>query len=148
MLKNFVGVLVSDFYAAYDSIECPQQKCLIHFIRDLNDALLKRPYDEELKALARAFAGLVKPMVDTVAQRGLRRRYLSKHKSSVERLYKLISHQVFTDEDSVKVVERLQKNRRKMFTFLDFDDVPWNNNNAEHAVKAFASLRRVIDASF
>ena len=32
-----------------------------------------------------------------------------------------------------------------MFTFLDFDDVPWNNNNAEHAVKAFALLRRVID---
>jgi hypothetical protein len=34
-----------------------------------------------------------------------------------------------------------------MFTFLDFDDVPWNNNNAEHAVKAFATLRRVIDGS-
>jgi hypothetical protein len=28
---------------------------------------------------------------------------------------------------------------------LDYDDVPWNNNNAEHAVKAFATLRRVID---
>jgi hypothetical protein len=41
MLKNFVGVLVSDFYAAYDSMECPQQKCLIHFIRDLNDALIR-----------------------------------------------------------------------------------------------------------
>ena len=39
----------------------------------------------------------------------------------------------------------MQKNRNKMFTFLDFDDVPWNNNNAEHAVKAFALLRRVID---
>jgi hypothetical protein len=32
-----------------------------------------------------------------------------------------------------------------MFTFLDFDGVPWNNNNAEHAVKAFATLRQVID---
>jgi transposase len=35
MLKYFSGVLVSDFYAAYDAIDCPQQKCLIHFIRDL-----------------------------------------------------------------------------------------------------------------
>jgi hypothetical protein len=25
------------------------------------------------------------------------------------------------------------------------DGVPWNNNNAEHAVKAFATLRRVIN---
>jgi predicted RecB family nuclease len=147
MLKNFVGVLVSDFYAAYDSIECRQQKCLIHFIRDLNDALLKRPYDEELRELARAFVGLVRPMVETVDQRGLKRRYLSKHKITVERFYKLISHRGFTGEESVKLVERLQKNRIKMFTFLDFDDVPWNNNNAEHAVKAFVSLRRVIDGS-
>ena len=43
MLKNFSGVLVSDFYAAYDAIECPQQKCLIHFIRDLNDAISEAP---------------------------------------------------------------------------------------------------------
>jgi hypothetical protein len=29
LLREFKGVLVTDFYAAYDSIECPQQKCLI-----------------------------------------------------------------------------------------------------------------------
>jgi hypothetical protein len=44
-----------------------------------------------------------------------------------------------------KFVERLQKNRNKLFTFLQFDGVPWNNNNAEHAIKAYASLRRVIE---
>ena len=32
-----------------------------------------------------------------------------------------------------------------MFTFLEHDGVPWNNNNAEHAIKAFARLRRVIE---
>jgi transposase-like protein len=147
MLRNFKGVLVSDFYAVYDSIECRQQKCLIHFIRDLNDVLLKSPFDKELRELAQTFAGLVRPMVETVDQRGLKRRYLSKHKIAVERFYNLVSRRGFTGEDSVKLVERLQKNRTKMFTFLDFDDVPWNNNNAEHAVKAFASLRRVIDGS-
>src|SRR5712691_4015582 len=26
-------------------------------------------------------------------------------------------------------------------TFLDHDGVPWNNNNAEHAIKAFVPLR-------
>ena len=58
MLKDFSGVLVSDFYAAYDAIECPQQKCLIHFIRDLNDDLLKHPYDDELKQLVAGFCRL------------------------------------------------------------------------------------------
>jgi hypothetical protein len=32
LLSDFTGVLVSDFYAAYDGIRCPQQKCLIHLI--------------------------------------------------------------------------------------------------------------------
>jgi hypothetical protein len=70
MLKDFSGVLVSDFYAAYDAIECRQQKCLIHFIRDLNDELLKHPYDDLLKRLIGDFASLVKPMVETVERRG------------------------------------------------------------------------------
>lgn len=31
-----------------------------------------------------------------------------------------------------------------LFTFLRYDGVPGNNNNAEHAIKAFARLRDVI----
>jgi hypothetical protein len=144
MLKDFSGVLVSDFYAAYDAIQCPQQKCLIHFIRDLNDELLKHPYDNELKRLAGNFAELVKPMIATVDQRGLKKRFLRKHRISVDRFYKRLSGEFGTGDATRKIAERLQKNRNTMFTFLDFDNIPWNNNNAEHAVKAFAALRRVI----
>jgi len=36
------------------------------------------------------------------------------------------------------------RNRDGLFTFLSYDGVPWNNNNAEHAIKAFARLRRAI----
>jgi predicted RecB family nuclease len=147
MLKDFSGVLVSDFYAAYDAIECPQQKCLIHFIRDLNDELLKHPYDNGLKRLAREFAELVKPMVETVDQRGLKKRFLGKHGLFVDRFYRRLRGEFGAGEAVNKVIERLQKNRNTMFTFLDFDDVPWNNNNAEHAIKAFATLRRVIDGT-
>jgi predicted RecB family nuclease len=145
LLKDFSGVLVSDFYAAYDAITCPQQKCLIHFIRDLNEALLNHPYDVDLRRLAGDFARLLKPIVETVDRRGLRKRYLGKHRGSVHRFYNRLADCFVTSEAAEKLVKRLQKNRNKMFTFLDFDDVPWNNNNAEHAVKAFASLRRVIE---
>jgi hypothetical protein len=34
----------------------------------------------------------------------------------------------------------------KLFTFLEHDGVPWNSNNAEHAIKAFARLRNLIGA--
>jgi predicted RecB family nuclease len=145
LLKDFKGVLVSDFYAAYDSIDCPQQKCLIHLIRDLNDDVLKHPYDEELKQIALAFALLLKPMVESIDRYGLKSRFLRKHLAAVDRFYRRISKShTLQSEIAVKFKERLEKNRNKLFTFLSFDGVPWNNNNAEHAVKPFAALRQII----
>src|SRR5437016_6661216 len=144
MLKDFKGVLVSDFYAAYDAIQCPQQKCLVHLIRDLNDDVLKRPYDEEFRQLAQAFAFLLKPMIASVDRHGLKSRFLKKHLVSVERFYRKMSKTSLQSDTAVKFKERLEKNRDKLFTFLSYDNIPWNNNNAEHAVKAFAALRRVI----
>jgi predicted RecB family nuclease len=144
MLKDFKGVLVSDFYAAYDSIQCPQQKCLIHLIRDLNDDVLKHPYDEEFKRLALAFTLLLKPMIESIDRHGLKSHFLKKHLISVKRFYRQISETNLLSETAVKFKERLEKNRDKLFTFLSFDGVPWNNNNAEHAVKPFAKLRQII----
>jgi hypothetical protein len=144
LLKDFAGVLVSDFYAAYDGIQCRQQKCLIHLIRDLNDDVLKHPYNEELKRLALEFGNLVKPMVETVDRFGLKSRFLKKHLACVNRFYRQLPETDLTDEMALKLRDRFIKNREKLFTFLTCDGVPWNNNNAEHAVKPFAMLRRSI----
>src|SRR4029077_5454465 len=70
LLKKFNGVLVSDFYAGYDSIDCAQQKCLIHLIRDINDDLSKEPFNEEMKELGQEFARLVRPMIESVDRFG------------------------------------------------------------------------------
>lgn len=45
------------------------------------------------------------------------------------------------------LTKRIEKNKDKLFTFLDYDGVPWNNNNAEHAVRAFTRLRNVMSTS-
>jgi hypothetical protein len=95
LLKDFHGVLVSDFYAAYDSINCPQQKCLIHLMRDLNDEILNNPFDTEMRSIAVGFAGVLKPMVDTIDQRGLRKRSLRKHLVAVEQFYSILDRSDF-----------------------------------------------------
>ena len=122
LLKNFSGVLVTDFYAAYDAINCRQQKCLIHFIRDLNSAILEHPFDKGLKQLAGNFTGVLKPIIETVDRRGLKKRFLGKFRHSIDQFYKgLVDDEI--GEAAGKLVERLQKNRNKMFTFLEFDGV-------------------------
>lgn len=144
LLRGFKGVLVTDFYAAYDAIDCSQQKCLIHLIRDLNDDLIKNPFNKELKELASTFAALLKPMIETVDRFGLKARFLYKHQTSVDRFYKRLVANEYKSEMAIYYKKRFEKNHDRLFTFLAYDGVPWNNNNAEHAIKAFASLRRVI----
>lgn len=145
LLKEFKGVLVSDFYAAYDSLACPQQKCLLHLMRDLNDAVLGNPFDEELKRIVTEFAEILRAIVATIDRRGLKRHFLRKYRLDVERFYRHMSHAVYRSEAALKCKERFEKTRAKLFTFLDHDSVPWNNNNVEHAIKAFARLRRAIE---
>jgi predicted RecB family nuclease len=144
LLANFGGVLVTDFYPAYDSVNCRQQKCLIHLIRDLNDDLRGNPFNEEILEVARAFTMLVRPMIETIDQYGLKGHHLRKHLKSVEHFYKHLAKRDYRSEIAVKYRRRLEKNRTSLFTFLEYEGVPWNNNNAEHAIKAFADLRNVI----
>ena len=144
MLDGFTGVLVSDFYSAYDAPKCPQQKCLIHLMRDVNDDLFHNPFDEELKDLAQKLVGVLKPVIDTIDKFGLTRRHLHKHKVHVARLFRFLSAQVYQSESARKYQKRLHKYREKLFVFLDHDGVPWNNNNAENAIKLFASRRRIL----
>jgi predicted RecB family nuclease len=144
-LDGFKGVLVSDFYAAYDSMPCPQQKCILHLMRDLNDAVLDNPYDENVKEIVTGFAELFRGIVKTIDRWGLKSRFLRKHIVDVIRFYKRISKTEHPSEPALKCRVRLVKDRDKLFTFLNHDGVPWNNNNAEHAIKAFARLRRAIE---
>ncbi|MGA7238179.1 MAG: IS66 family transposase [Bryobacteraceae bacterium] len=144
-LDGFKGVLVSDFYSAYDSLPCSQQKCLLHLVRDLNDAILDNPYDDSLKGIATAFAELLRKIVKTIDRWGLKSLFLRKHLVDVGRFYRQIPKTGEKSPAAQKWKDRLHKDRDKLFTFLKHDGVPWNNNNAEHAIKAFARIRRAIE---
>jgi predicted RecB family nuclease len=147
VLDGFRGVLVSDFYAAYDSVPCAQQKCLIHLMRDINEDLHKSPFDDELKMIARRFGVLLREIVETIDTHGLKARHLSKHRRSAEAFIEQVVAMRCATEAGLALKKRIEKNRNKLFTFLNYDGVPWNNNNAEHAVRAFTRLRNVINTS-
>jgi predicted RecB family nuclease len=148
MLRGFAGVLVSDFYTAYDSLDCPQQKCLIHLLRDLNEDVLKSPYDEEFKTLAQGFSTLLRKVVETIDRYGLKKRHLHKHRAEVEAFFDAACSGEGVSEVARGYRKRFEKYRVKLFAFLDHDGVPWNNNNAEHAIKCFAKYREFADGRF
>jgi predicted RecB family nuclease len=141
LLKDFEGVLVSDFYAAYDSLDCPQQKCLIHLMRDMNQELLNNPYDEELQSITRPFGTLLRAVVGTIDEHGLKRWHLQRHRPDVDGFFNALAERAFRSDAAEALRKRLLKYRDKLFTFLQHDGVPWNNNNAENAIKQFAYYR-------
>ena len=109
LLKDFKGVLISDFYAAYDSLGCEQQKCLIHLIRDINGDLYENPYDEELKTIAKEFSIILKKIVETIDKYGLKKRHLNKHKKDVNRFFKVIINKEFRSEKAIYYQTRFKK---------------------------------------
>jgi len=145
LLAGFKGVLITDFYSGYDSLPCLQQKCLIHLIRDVNEDLLKNPFDQELREVATLFGKLIRSIIETVDRVGLKSRYLSKHKNDANAFINGLTKKSFESEIAGKYSKRIVKNQSKLFTFLDHDGVPWNNNNAEHAIKYFAKYRNLTN---
>jgi hypothetical protein len=44
-------------------MDCPQQKCLIHLMRDLNDDMLKNPYDDDLRQIVQHLLNYSSPLL-------------------------------------------------------------------------------------
>src|SRR5260370_16394341 len=99
-----------------------------------------------MKVLVYEFTVLLKPVVETIDRFGLKAHFLKKHRLEEARFYKRLLAREYKTELAQKAQDRFRRNQGKLFTFLDHDNVPWNNNNAEHAIKAFAALRNVIEA--
>lgn len=141
LLKDFRGVLVSDFYAAYDGIDCPRQKCLIHLLRDMNQDILNNPFDQELQSITGPFGILLREVVTTIDQHGLKRCHLKQHDHRVSQFFVSLEGQSFRSEVAEALRHRLLKYQNELFTFIQHDGIPWNNNNAENAIKQFAYYR-------
>jgi hypothetical protein len=148
ILASFRGVLISDFYTGYDALPCKQQKCLVHFIRDIDDDVLRNPLDSELKGMAETLGRLLRKIISTIDRYGLKRRHLNKHKKVVESFLSAATVANFTSEIAIKYRKRIEGHGTKMFTFMGHDGVPWNNNNAEHAIKRFVKHRRENDGRY
>ena len=90
---------------------------------------------------------MLREIVATIDAYGLKKGHLRKHKRSAEQFLDDVAALQCTTEVSSSLQKRINKNRDRLFTFLDYDNVPWNNNNAEHAVRAFTRLRNVMVTS-
>ncbi len=148
LFDGYAGVLCTDFYTGYDSIDCAQQKCWAHLIRDLNDDLRESPFDAELEDFVSSVRSLIVPIFGTMDEAGLKARRLRKYCKSVDRFYReRIVGKTYRSDLVATYQKRFAKYQDKLFVFIDRDGVPWNNNMAERALRHIA-VQRKISGSF
>jgi hypothetical protein len=107
----------------------------------MNQELLNNPFDGEFQSITSPFGALLREIVGTIDEHGLKRRHLSKHATKVSRFFSTLEKQSFRSESAEGLRARLLKNHDTLFTFIHHDDVPWNNNTPENAIRRFAYYR-------
>ncbi|MBI4902594.1 MAG: IS66 family transposase [Acidobacteria bacterium] len=144
ILRGYQGVVVSDFYAGYDALDCRQQKCWVHLIRDLNEDLWKFPFDEELQGFVSGVKDLIVPIIEAIDRWGLKARHLRRFKKQVDRFYETVIEGREYGLDVTKTYQkRFVRYRESLFRFLDEDGIPWNNNTGERAIRHLAVQRKI-----
>lgn len=147
-LREYQGVLISDFFAGYDAVECTQQKCWVHFIRDLNNNLWSNPFDKEYEVFVCEIRNLVIPIFQACHQHGLKWRFLAKFQKSVDKFYKEKAEaKAYKSELCILFQKRLNRYRASLFTFIKSDGISWHNNAAENGIRHIC-VQRKISGSF
>jgi hypothetical protein len=148
VLAGYDGTLISDFYPGYDSVACKQQKCWVHLIRDINDDLRASPFDSEFEEFTLGVRNLIVPILETVEEHGLKREYLSEFSSNVDQFYEKTISRSYRSELALKYQKRFLRYRESLFTFLEKDGIPWNNNMGERALRHLAVQRKISGCFF
>ena len=140
--EEFEGVLITDFWSAYESVCADdRQYCLVHLLRELekvdehNDCVEWRAFAKKLRRLLR----------DGIRLRKRADFATGKHAGNVQLLDKrltALSSVEALDGDTRRLTKRLRKHVHHIFTFLDYDDVPFENNFAERQIRPAVILRK------
>ena len=138
----FEGVLITDFWAAYNSVEATlRQCCHAHLLREL-EKTDKTNTSEAWRAFSKKLRRLI---MDAIR---LRRRgdfSLDRYTSRVDRLENrlvLLLDADTEDADVNRLLKRLRRHQGDLLTFLHHMEIPYDNNFAERQIRPAVILRK------
>ena len=141
--STFTGVLVTDFYAAYDHYDGPHQRCWAHLLRDLHVLGERHPSDAGLRAWAKQVHAIYERARRVIGSDAVRRRARRQCEDDL-----LAVCQPFLEADATRVPQavlcrRIAKYLSELFTFVSDPTVPTTNNAAERSVRPVVIQRKI-----
>ena len=141
------STLVSDFYGVYDRFDCPQQKCLVHLLRELKETTAQNPGLAEHLFFKRC-KRLIKDMLGLKAQRqGLSPQVYQRRVHRVEQRLKALGTTRWNEANADRLAARLRRYDGKLSTFLHKAEVEGTNNAAERALRPAVVMRKITGGS-
>lgn len=138
----FEGVLITDFWAAYNSVEALlRQCCHAHLLREL-DKTDEANGSEAWRAFSKTLRRLI---MDAIRLRRREDFTPDRYARRIERIERRLASllEPATDEADVnRRLKRLRRHQGDLFTFLHRMDVAYDNNLAERQIRPAVILRK------
>ena len=145
--KDFAGVVVADFFSAYNKLSCEQQKCTVHLLRELRDCA-KKNKTSEFAAFRKSLKRIIADAMRLVAKKDFDP---SSHENLILRLHDRVYSLAVADyinPDCRRLSKRLWQHGENLFTFLSYPGVVTpDNNRAERAIRPAVVLRKISGGS-
>lgn len=140
--EEFQGVLVTDFWSAYDAVAKHQQKCWPHLLRELKE-IDKTDESEEWKAFAKKLRRIygdgirLKLARDALGEEVFAGRLDTLQKRLIDLAIAEYSH-----AHARRLAKRLEKYWEALLLFVERKDVPSSNNKGEREIRPAVLMRK------
>ena len=140
--ESFEGILVSDFYAAYNHYPGLKQRCWVHLLRDIHK--LKELYPEDA-GLARWAKGVKKLYTKARAWAAAGRRPPSRGQLALEQRLLALCRPFLEDPlaPQGKLCRRIERHIKELFVFVSHPETPSDNNAAERGLRHLVISRKI-----
>ena len=141
--EEFAGVLVTDFWAAYNVVvAAARQACLVHLFRELEKVDGLDP-SETWAAFRKKLKRLLGDAIRLGAQREtLPPETFASRRALLDTRRDELLAAPWENAHAKRLLKRLRRYRNALFTFLDHPDVPSDNNHAEREIRPAVIIRK------
>ena len=139
----FSGVLVSDFWYAYNVLTCVKQKCLAHLLREIKHVEKYKDSGGDWPRFAKKLKRLIHDAIRLRKRKGELSVQMYDHRGErmEKRLQMLFNHN-WSNKEAKRLIKRLRRHQDELFTFLHNDEVPYDNNFAERSIRGAVIMRK------
>ena len=142
--EYFDGVIITDFWAAYNAVSCAdRQMCLVHLLGELKKVAMYKDSGGDWAAFCKKLKRLVHDSIRLWKRREqLDRQLYARRRELIElRLRELIEAQ-WDNSQARRLRDRLDRYEDYLFTFLDKPYVPFDNSFAERSIRPAVIMRK------